>query len=269
MPIGSKINFQSVLLKYSPPEMSTAIRNWESLEGTLLSLTFSDLKFHRIEGSAVIVAPGIALCASHVVEPRLEALLTGTEAPYCFGITSAGLQIWKVLKVNVVPGSDLTVLGLELASELESGATLYRSTITTRVPEVGERVTIYGFRAGQDEFERTADPNVRFSASVLVCAGEVAQHYLDGRDRVMLPWPTLEIACPSWGGMSGGPVFDSTGKVLGLLSSSLSTNENDGPSYVSLLHPALTTRFEGGWPASLFRNTTTLRELSPKFCSID
>ncbi len=79
----------------------------------------------------------------------------------------------------------------------------------------------------------------------------------------MLPWPSLQIDCPSWGGMSGGPVFDSEGKLLGLLSSSL----DNGPSFVSLLWPALTCPFEGGWPPESFEGKRTL--LNIDVCAID
>jgi hypothetical protein len=69
--------------------------------------------------------------------------------------------------------------------------------------------------------------------------------------------------------MSGGPVFDTTGHLLGLLSSSFTTVENDGPSNVSLLLPALSARFEGGWPGSFFKNPATLLDLDPRICAID
>lgn len=49
--------------------------------------------------------------------------------------------------------------------------------------------------------------------------------YPHGRDRVMLPWPVLEVDCPTWGGMSGGPVFDEHGHLIGLLCSSFSVEE--------------------------------------------
>ena len=268
LPGGSQLDFKAILVQYSPADASAWVKDWESVDGILLAMTFSDPNFHRTEGSAVVVAPGIALCASHVIKQKLEAVAAGREAVTCFGITAAGLQIWRGKKITLVPNSDLAILGLELASELRSGATLCQTAITTRLPKVGETVTIFGFRAGEEAIERTSG-KTRFSGNVIVCAGQVVAHHLTGRDSFMMPWPALEIACPSWGGMSGGPVFDTTGRLLGLLSSSLTTIENTGPSYVSLLIPAMTTRFEGGWPGSLFTNPSTLLDLDPRICSID
>ena len=85
----------------------------------------------------------------------------------------------------------------------------------------------------------------------------------------MLPWPVLEVDCPTWGGMSGGPVFDDRGNLIGLLCSSFSLDSGDGISYVSLLYPALVVKFQGGWPAAAFQEARTLVEMATKMCAIE
>lgn len=261
MPDGGAVHFQSLLVPYTPSTTSAWIRDWESLDGMLLAISFAEPSFHTVEGSAILVAPGFALCAWHVLEDRIEALATGKHSITCFGISANGLQIWKVRKITSVPNSDLAILGLELASNLPDDSTFYKTVATTRLPKINERVTIFGFRSSSEKYERTAESGMNFDGNLLVCAGEVVDRFPTGRDRVMMPWPSLEVACPSWGGMSGGPVFNSEGEIIGLLSTSFSTTDGNGPSYISLLIPALTAGFEGGWPAPLFRGRTTLLEL--------
>lgn len=78
-----------------------------------------------------------------------------------------------------------------------------------------------------------------FEGNVLVATGTVSAHYPNGRDRSMLPGPCLEIGVNARGGMSGGPAFDDEGQLVGILSSSLEHPDGLGPSYVSLLQPAL------------------------------
>jgi hypothetical protein len=85
----------------------------------------------------------------------------------------------------------------------------------------------------------------------------------------MLPWPVLEVECPTVGGMSGGPVFDSRGRLVGLLCSSLDTEDGHGVTYVSLLWPTLTRGFETVWPKNLIPGLTTLLGIDPKLCSIE
>ena len=269
LPVGTALKFQPVLLVYTPPIPAVALADWASFHGVVLAIAFSDGRTDRVEGSAVLVAPGIALCAWHVVEPQLPRLMSGGLGVVCFGIEPNGLALWHIRKVTHVPETDFAILGLERGSAVRSGEILHQASVTTRFPSVGERVTIYGFRASEPYFARMREGEVTVSGQLLSCAGEVVQHFPTGRDRVMLPWPTIEVACPSWGGMSGGPVVDQTGRLIGLLSSSMSTEAHDGPSYVSHLFPALTARFEGGWPAPLFREPNTLLELDHRLCEIE
>lgn len=83
----------------------------------------------------------------------------------------------------------------------------------------------------------------------IVSTGVVSQVFPEGRDRVMLPGPVVIVDCASWGGMSGAPVFDEHGRLVGLLSCSFSQALETGPSAVSLVWPALAHRIVGGWPA--------------------
>jgi len=262
MPIGGKIQIEAVGINYEGQHSSGRLEDWHSFNGILLSVWFSNVYEHRIEGSAVLVAPGVAICVRHVVDPALSSIMSGDEAIMCFGITPNGLQIWRVRKITQVPSSDLALLGLELASEFGDGETLFISKLTTRLPTEGAELLLSGFQAASMTFPRES---TQFGGSVLVSKGPVMARYPLGRDRGMMPWPCLEVGCASWGGMSGGPVYDQHGMLVGVLSSSFS----DGPSYVSLIWPALTARFEGGWPASLFEGATRLIDLDPRLCAID
>ncbi|HLI61442.1 MAG TPA: hypothetical protein VKV21_17435 [Solirubrobacteraceae bacterium] len=59
----------------------------------------------------------------------------------------------------------------------------------------------------------------------------------EDRDRVMAPFPTIEIDCGSLGAMSGGPAFDQFGHVRRVLSSGWRNNEP--PSNVAWIIHAL------------------------------
>lgn len=267
IPIGGEITSTAILVSYDFPDKPASVKDWESLNGILLAITFSDREYHRIEGSAVIVAMGVAICAWHVIEHKIDNLVTAQEGIWCFGITVEGLQLWKVRKITHSPNTDIGILGLEPASIIHPNASFYRSVITTQLPQIGEQVTIFGFRASQNAFEITEAPLQHLSGEVLVCVGSVAQIFHKGRDSIMIRWPSLEITCPTWGGMSGGPVFNEKGMLIGLLSSSFASDSNDGPSYVSLVLPALSTKFEGGWP--IFNSDSSLLDLDERACAID
>src|ERR1700731_1265195 len=234
--IGTELRFRPVTPIYNGPEKAAAMRNWESFEGILLSIHFRTETSYSIEGSGVLVGPGIALCAKHVIEPHLDGILDGTVGTLVTGLARHGVQIWRLTKVTTVPDTDFCILGLLCASQLPPDNEFRQALITTRLPKHGEKLMLAGFRAGQNSFEITDQTHLATSGSVLICSGVVTDQYLQGRDRHMLPSPTLQIDCPSWGGMSGGPAFDRDGRLVGLLSSSF----DQGPSFVSLIWPALT-----------------------------
>lgn len=275
IPIGGVINFAKLLFPFQIQEANSWIKNWNVFEGVLLGVVFSDAEWLYLEGSAVMVGPGIAITAKHVIEARFSGIAEGLENMHCIGITSLGLQMWAVKKVTYCLENDLAMLGLELISAIDEGDTLNQSIITTKVPEIGENVIIYGFKAADNRFQRESickpyEPMSKPIENMLLFSqGKVTQHFLTQRDSFLMPWPVIEVDCPSWGGMSGGPVFNHEGRLIGLLSSSIETASNDGPSYVSLIYPALTMVFEGGWPAPLFKNPTSLLELDPRACEIE
>lgn len=69
MAAGDALHFNAVPV-FPQDEVNAAwLENWETQEGVLLSIHFRGMFDHRIEGSAVMVAPGIALCATHGFYP--------------------------------------------------------------------------------------------------------------------------------------------------------------------------------------------------------
>lgn len=267
---GDTLKFQQISVKLLRENTTVFMENLDSFDGTVLSFHFADDDEHSVEGSAVIVGPGIALTAKHVIEPHLDRLAVGDMHSMCIGIAKSGINIWTVRKATMLENMDIAILGLQLNSAMPPNRTFRQTTISTRLPRIGDRVQIVGFRANSATRSLgSGERGYACDAKLLVSAGVVKERYPQGRDRVMLPWPVLEIDCPSWGGMSGGPVFDEHGHLIGLLCSSFSVDNGDGVSYVSLLWPALTQKFEGGWPEQAFQGKRTLLELGPPLCQIE
>lgn len=266
--VGSELFFKPTPVVGDVPPGAATLKNWDFFQGMLVHIAFTDGEFHRIEGSGVMVAPGIALCASHVFADHLESLGAGESVATCFGISSNALMIWHVRKVSQVPETDITILGVELASDLPPDNTFVQSIITTRTPAVGEELTICGFRAGATPFRR-GQMGVEASGDIWVCRGKIVETYPTGRDRGMIPWPALAVEVLALGGMSGGPVYDRQGLLVGLLCSSIECEIGQGISYVSLLWPALTSRFEATWPSGIHGAPKSLLEIDRRLCSID
>lgn len=174
--------------------------------------------------------------------------------------------MWHVTQLNGVNGSDVTLLTLKLVSPLPVPPKFATIGVTTRTPKPGERLHIVGFRAASDCYQKLEGKDVRIEGSLIASTGLVTEVHLEKRDSVMMPWPCFGVECQTWGGMSGGPVFDSSGLLIGLLSTSYS---EDTLSYISILWPALVRPGSGSWPPVAKWDGVDLLSRSPKACAID
>lgn len=240
-------------------------------EGLVLAVTFTTNDTHQILGSAVMVAPGIALSVNHVVEEHVTDLRRGRLGMMCVGIASHGAQGWRVKYVTCIDGTDICILSLEYMTDLPPKRTLYQSTITTRVPAPGEQLVMAGFQAAERTFARYSNRPDELAASLFVSSGAVTDDYPRGRG-VTKPWPALGVDCPSIPGMSGGPAFDARGYLVGVISSSLSNGDGQepGPTFVAVNWPALGQPFPGMWPPlSNADGPKSLLDLAGSLCVIE
>jgi hypothetical protein len=229
---------------------------------------------NKVEGSAVMVAPGIAFMATHVLETYIPGVMPSTAHMLCIGYTPSGPRIWRVRYYHKVEKSDVTILSLEYASPFPADGSFAQAMLTTRLPGRGEQVMIVGLRASDQHVltdESMSVPikgeHIEYGANVLVAVGEVSEHYLTGRGS-MGPGPAIEVACSTPGGLSGGPAFDQNGRLIGILSSSYDEADGRGPSYVSLLWTALAIEIAPGFFRPHFF-PEKFRLLDSRWCEID
>lgn len=217
--------------------------------GILLALSFRDRDGHHTYGSGVMVGPGLALCAAHVLLEhdfysklqRDEATLV-VQAP----LSDGGMLLWTVLRMSLVPDSDLAILSMALTSRYPADRRFMTAWLTTRMPALDEVLTVTGLSAAGDGTEAIAG-DTRIEMAPQCKLGRIIDRYPNGRDR-RLPGPCLAVECAVPGGTSGGPVFDSRGYLVGLLSASYDGVEI---SFVSHLWPALVRAYACPvWPPS-------------------
>jgi hypothetical protein len=267
MPDGSTVEVCPVRLHPSTGERSCSLRDWHMPEGILLSVHFREGDSVHVAGSGVIIAPGVAISAKHVLESRREGLRSGAVGVLCLGICSSGALLWRVRHVTEVPDSDLIILGIELASAPPRDNRFNFATISLRPPSIGENLCILGFRASRFSFE--FGDGLPIHGQVIQAQGAVLQRFDAGRDSRLLPWPVVEVDCPAWGGMSGGPAFDEEGCLIGLITSSFQTDGEPSPTFVSQIWPALVTAFEACWPGGIYERAAPMIELDPRLCEIN
>ncbi len=261
MPVGAKIRTQSHLF---PSTIEPT--GWDYYKGTLLQLHFRDGEQERVTGSAVAIAPGTALAALHVISDEIAQVMAGKRLIFASAITSEGLDLWKVRHITKRDGTDLCILSLERMSGLPKDLTIRQAAISRRVPKIGEQVMMAGFRAPE---AAPAGPDATtIEGGVYVSVGLVSATYPNGRDSVMIPWPCIELNVGATGGMSGGPAFDSDGRLVGVVCASVGEGAG-GTSYVAIVEPILETAFPHCWPSGICASPTALLEMGEHLCSIE
>jgi hypothetical protein len=277
--IDASIPLQFAQATFTPndPPGFHSVANLAHYRGLLLSVHFVTETWGTLEGSAVMVAPGIAITATHVIQDYKSLIMENGLRPICIGYTPVSMQIWWVRHVTTVgtldEGTDLTVLSLELASQIPPDRTFTQAIMTTRLPEIGEQIMAVGLRASNQHVPYDkhhafdiVEGILTYGSDVFASVGPVRMYHPDGR-RPMSSVPMLEVECATPGGLSGGPVFDKYGRVFGVLCSSM--NGEPPVSYLSCLWPALAqpispASFQGHLPQHF-----CLLDLSPQICGIE
>ena len=87
-------------------------------------------------------------------------------------------------------------------------------------PPKGEKITAFGYASTLvvDEIGQ----KVKFELNPSISTGIVTEVFPEKRDTCQLPFPSYEIQGHFIGGMSGGPVFNESGELCGLVCSGLS-----------------------------------------------
>lgn len=242
----------------------------DQLDGTVLALNWVVEHSHHIWGSAVMVAPGVALTATHVIDEMRAKGFLGDAGGYllALGFPKGRLEIWNAVCFTSVNDSDLSIINLvRVTSRTSPGvgavADVHASIMAAHQPTVGEHVSVIGFAAAELKFENSSDQRP-IGISLLGGVGPVSDVYADRRDN-LLPNPCICVSTATAGGMSGGAAFDEKGRLVGVIS-----RGDDQSAFVSLLWPGIFTPLEATWPAGLIPSPTNLHTMAKQqFCVIE
>lgn len=199
-------------------------------------------------GTGTMIALGVCVTATHV----LDAL--GQDQPVLYAFLPSGkARVWALTRSDhfraihrhpVTPENDrlekhdLSLLACELISEPVGEEPIGLLPVAMAIPAVGDRLTAYGYSVAEGE-----------APQMFVTSGLVTNVYPDRRDP-MLPNPCVEVDMTTRAGMSGGPVINAHGRVVGVLSTSVGNHEQGRPTFVSLVWQADLLSVGRSWPES-------------------
>ena len=241
--------------------------NWTFFEGALLMVVVRTGAGEGIVGTAVVLAPGLAVTATHLFGDCLPEVGKGKATVFCVGPTTAGAFMWQVNKLNYSDRDDIAYMSLELRSPVFPDWRLYSIAVTTRTPEPGETLSVIGFKF--PTIMRESSHTFRAEGGLYVAVGKVTNVYHPFRDQLLMPYPTIEVACGSLGGMSGGAVVDCQGYLVGIISRGWQTEEQDGPTYAAWIIGGLNRQLEIPWPPGVYEQPIHILKIDERAMRIE
>ncbi len=216
-----------------------------------LSLTTQKGDKSYASGTAVIIAPYLAITAKHVIEDYFElhdrksikkktGAFSGTFSLFAFqtlnNIKDDG--VWIISRLWPCQETDLYLLMLTPYSNAAKNYKWRCPPVSFSLPKVGDRMSAFGYSESKIDNESNF-----LSYETSTSIGKVIEVHEKMRDSVRLNFPCFMVNSRFDGGMSGGPVFNDNGELCGLICSSLEPLSIHEPhvSYVTLLWPLLRT----------------------------
>lgn len=198
-------------------------------------------------GTAVVVAPHLAITAKHVIEDhwqRQQGSVPRSGAAHGdFSIVAVQVpetgepRLWAVRKIWPSAHTDVAFLKLVPWNRVAVNHVWRWVTINVLPPSIGSPISAFGYHASTIAIGNPIQWRHQASNSF----GRVEEIFEKRRDLARLDFPCFSVDAQFEGGMSGGPVFNEGGELCGLVCSSLPPLPPDTKhtSYVTTLWPAL------------------------------
>ena len=263
-PPGQTLKVNSILVPPQPEDGVMLIKPDNLINGPVLALWCTGDGTGHQRGSAFLVAPGVAVTAHHVIQDYedKEGLLRADAELVAFG-QQGGLGLTWIVRSIVTPeAGDVALLMMDLHTALPEDFSLYVFELGARLPRVGERGTVLGIRSNLPDGVNVLDDRSRhlgkLEAATIASSGPIIDLYPLGRP--MIDTPCFSLEATALGGMSGGPVFDARGLVIGMISSSVAI-EGGYVSTASLLWQSLWFEIGPTWPSGFLGEKFRLRDV--------
>lgn len=201
----------------------------------------------RCWGTAVCIGAGWFVTARHVISNLRD---DGVDEVFVVWETDTDLNgqgtdfLGAPLRVrtwHLHDEVDLATLTAELPHQ--GASEIRKMDWSLRMPRLGEPVTVVGYShlKGSITMQPTGRLQLDWERTLSVGVGAVLEQRIERRGLGIRQSPGFSTDAPALAGMSGGPVIDRNGNLLGFVSSSFEpvTAQESWDSFVALAGPAL------------------------------
>jgi trypsin-like peptidase len=223
---------------------------------------FTKDKFY-VSGTAVVVAPFLAITAKHVVEDYMNRILgmdiyKGTQNVSSKTVEAhmelvatqyrdkgQKVNIWRVENVYICLQTDIAFLHLTPSNKEAFDYKWTCCRINLNPPKIGDDIVGYGFHSSVSDMTKiNGRTELSWHDQPATTHGKVTDYYPIQRDSSRINFPCFQTDARFDGGMSGGPIFNTSREIIGLICSSLPATEEfpEHVSYVALIWPTMITQ---------------------------
>lgn len=206
-------------------------------------------------GTAVWICSHLVLTARHNIVDIARRFGTGRLDETKLSITEYSIRlyqilpgpeyvIWEARDIWCSAESDLALINVSLWGY--SGERLPDSSFGLVMkglpPPLSSKVAGFGYHSITTSVQRHSDGRYHLDLNDVPQAttGYVTDVFPDGRDSAMYPFPCFQVNARFDHAMSGGPVFNETGQLVGIICGSLdSMDDGEEVSYVATIWPVL------------------------------
>jgi len=192
----------------------------------------------QIIGTGFFIANnGLFATAKHVLNDVINSRNQQTRPIAAFNFPENKQYIIRpILKAFMHNKADVAIgyLAAAIHNKTKQPLISTRVKLTKRPPAIGDQIHTYAYPESRAE-----EGKIIFSPNYY--EGEITEIHPDGRDSVMLPTSCFRSNMIILGGASGGPVFNTDGKVFGINSTGW---EGVKESYVSDIKDLLSITIE-------------------------
>lgn len=206
----------------------------------------------QVIGTATTLTGHLLVTAKHVLSELMQGALGAGKESQQVAHHLAALQvlpgpdyvIWDIVSMWADPQCDIALLHLGSNPGRSNSARpdLWLSPFVFPFPPgIDERVAAFGYRKSEVNVSKNAQggPHIYINDEPMISVGVVREVHEISRDASLLTFPCYRVSARFDGGMSGGPVFDETGSLCGIVCANTEGAHFDGEpiSYVSTLWP--------------------------------
>jgi hypothetical protein len=226
---------------------------------------------YSVVGSGIMIGQRVAITAYHVIDELHNifdderADRTGSNITTQFTLQAIHFPnngttgwAWDVRQVFHDDQLDVAFLRLQPTNEEQLSYNWRSPRLQLLPPPVGTVVSAFGYHSSETEIDRTSQ-RVQITTNPFTSTGIVQEIHHIKRDTVMLPFPCFRTDCRFDRGMSGGPVFSSTGALCGIICTNFTNYAPDEAehhtSYVAALWPSMVTKVafnRSGYPPDVY-----------------